>query len=113
MWYINYISYLSNFCNNLKQAKKALVEFDDTINKLNAGLTEGLILNKYKSSDEDIDARKKKGTLSEETRERSGDLQRWEALSRKRLLTTAVYHALLFHSFPIPLIERLSLTRYR
>lgn len=60
MWHINYISYLSNFCNNLKQAKKALVEFDDTINKLNAGLTEGLTLNKYKSSDEDIDARKKK-----------------------------------------------------
>ena len=75
MWYINYISYLSNFCNNLKQAKKALVEFDDTINKLNTGLTEGIILNKYKSSDEDIDARKKKGTLSEETQERLGDLQ--------------------------------------
>ena len=75
MWHINYISYLSNFCNNLKQAKKALVEFDDTINKLNAGLTEGIILNKYKSSDEDIDARKKKGTLLEETHERSGDLQ--------------------------------------
>ena len=75
MWHINYISYLSNFCNNLKQAKKALVEFDDTINKLNAGLTEGLTLNKYKSSDEDIDARKKKGTLSEETQERLGDLQ--------------------------------------
>ena len=75
MWHINYISYLSNFCNNLKQAKKALVEFDDTINKLNAGLTEGLILNKYKSSDEDIDARKKKGTLLEETHERLGDLQ--------------------------------------
>ena len=75
MWHINYISYLSNFCNNLKQAKKALVEFDDTINKLNAGLTEGIILNKYKSSDEDIDARKKKGTLSEETQERLGDLQ--------------------------------------
>ena len=34
--------------------------------KLNAGLTEGLTLNKYKSSDEDIDARKKKGTLLEE-----------------------------------------------
>lgn len=75
MWHINYISYLSNFCNNLKQAKKALVEFDDTINKLNTGLTEGIILNKYKSSDEDIDARKKKGTLSEETQERLGDLQ--------------------------------------
>lgn len=75
MWYINYISYLGNFCNNLKQAKKALVEFDDTINKLNAGLTEGPTLNKYKSSDEDIDARKKKGTLSEETHERLGDLQ--------------------------------------
>lgn len=75
MWHINYISYLSNFCNNLKQAKKALVEFDDTINKLNAGLTEGPTLNKYKSSDEDIDARKKKGTLSEETHERLGDLQ--------------------------------------
>ena len=51
------------------------MEFDDTINKLNAALTEGLILNKYKSSDEDIDARKKKGTLSEETHERLGDLQ--------------------------------------
>lgn len=75
MWHINYISYLSNFCNNLKQAKKAHVEFDDTINKLNAGLTEGPTLNKYKSSDEDIDARKKKGTLSEETHERLGDLQ--------------------------------------
>ena len=75
MWHINYISYLSNFCNNLKQAKKALVEFDDTINKLDTGLTEGIILNKYKSSDEDIDARKKKGTLSEETQERLGDLQ--------------------------------------
>lgn len=75
MWHINYISYLSNFCNNLKQAKKALVEFDDTINKLNAGLTEGPTLNEYKSSDEDIDARKKKGTLSEETHERLGDLQ--------------------------------------
>lgn len=75
MWHINYISYLSHFCNNLKQAKKALVEFDDTINKLNAGLTEGPTLNKYKSSDEDIDARKKKGTLSEETHERLGDLQ--------------------------------------
>lgn len=75
MWHFNYISYLSNFCNNLKQAKKALVEFDDTINKLDTGLTEGIILNKYKSSDEDIDARKKKGTLSEETQERLGDLQ--------------------------------------
>lgn len=75
MWHINYISYLNNYYNNLKQATKALVEFDDTINKLNAGLTEGLILNKYKSSDEDIDARKKKGTLSEETHERLGDLQ--------------------------------------
>lgn len=51
------------------------MEFDDTIIKLNAGLTEGLILNKYKSSDEAIDARKKKGTLSEETHERLGDLQ--------------------------------------
>ena len=51
------------------------MEFDDTINKLNAGLTEGPTLNKYKSSDEDIDARKKKGTLSEETHERLGDLQ--------------------------------------
>lgn len=75
MWHINYISYLNNYYNNLKQATKALVEFDDTINKLNAGLTEGLTLNKYKSSDEDIDARKKKGTLSEETHERLGDLQ--------------------------------------
>lgn len=75
MWHINYISYLNNYYNNLKQATKALVEFDDTINKLNAGLTEGLILNKYKSSDEEIDARKKKGTLSEETHERLGDLQ--------------------------------------
>ena len=75
MWHINYISYLNNYYNNLKQATKALVEFDDTINKLNAGLTEGLTLNKYNSSDEDIDARKKKGTLSEETHERLGDLQ--------------------------------------
>lgn len=75
MWHINYISYLNNYYNNLKQATKALVEFDDTINKLNAGLTEGPTLNKYKSSDEDIDARKKKGTLSEETHERLGDLQ--------------------------------------
>lgn len=75
MWHINYISYLNNYYNNLKQATKALVEFDDTINKLNAGLTEGLTLNKYKSSDEEIDARKKKGTLSEETHERLGDLQ--------------------------------------
>lgn len=75
MWHINYISYLNNYYNNLKQATKALVEFDDTINKLKAGLTEGLTLNKYKSSDEDIDARKKKGTLSEETHERLGDLQ--------------------------------------
>lgn len=75
MWHINYISYLNNYYNNLKQATKTLVEFDDTINKLNAGLTEGLTLNKYKSSDEEIDARKKKGTLSEETHERLGDLQ--------------------------------------
>lgn len=75
MWHINYISYLNNYYNNLKQVTKALVEFDDTINKLNAGLTEGLTLNKYKSSDEEIDARKKKGTLSEETHERLGDLQ--------------------------------------
>ena len=75
MWHINYISYLNNYYNNLKQATKALVEFDDTINKLNAGLTEGLTLNKYRSSDEEIDARKKKGTLSEETHERLGDLQ--------------------------------------
>ena len=68
MWHINYISYLSNFCNNLKQAKKALVEFDDTNNKLNAGLTEGLILNKYKSSDEDIDARKKRHVVGGNSR---------------------------------------------